>query len=280
MGTETIVAADSDDYRIEIEIPDEPAPGFEGKMLVGCGEIGSGLDTPGFGKQVADRLGVPYAALKQRNRTQYQYLTREVVTDAFSRVAGDYDLYFYGTSIGGYSAAYYSRPLGANFLALSPRLPTHPITNRRIAIGFKTPGYLHAAIYSGDAPSSAARRVVLLDRENTVDDFYVRTDLAVAYPDLEVHHVANAGHYTPRALLLSGMLKSVVVEFLQGRPLTIDVNDDAILAWNEERFYLNLERKRFGHASEHLEVLLRNQSPEQIEKHVRAMNEVATLKRA
>lgn len=263
------VIVDHADYRIELTVPDQVASEYEGKLLVGFGEIGSSLDGKGFGQELAGKLGIAYAAVKQRALTQYQFLPRTVVTEALSGLG--YELFFYGTSIGGYCAAYYARPLGAHFLALSPRVPAHPVTKRRLAIDFTTPGYKHEALYEGPG-AGRGRHVILLDRGNGVDDFYLRTDLSIAYGDLEVHDVAGAGHYTPRTLLLSGALKSTVVSFLRGEEIEIVLDNDAVIAWNEERVYSLIDQKRFGHAIEHIEVLLRFQRPVDIERHVRALN--------
>lgn len=264
------VLVDHDDYRLELVVPDHVDPDYDGKLLVGFGEIGSSLEGEGFGEALAARLGIAYVAVKQRRRTQYQFLSRKVVAEALTGLGSE--LYFYGTSIGGYCAAYYARPLGANFLALSPRVPANPVTKRRLAIEFATPGYLHEAIYAGP-DLRAGRHVVVLDRGNSVDDFYLRTDLSIAYRDLEVHDVPGAGHYTPRALLLSKSLKSTVIAFLQDEPIKFTVDQQAVIAWNEERVYRLINEKRFGHASEHIEVLLRFQGREDIERHMRALND-------
>ncbi|GAA1410578.1 hypothetical protein AUR04nite_12640 [Glutamicibacter uratoxydans] len=259
-------------YKIIFTAPESPNPEYAGKILVGFGEIGSGIDSAGFGSALAEKLGIAYVTVNQAKRTQYQYLTREKIQSVLEPLQENNKFYFYGTSLGGYAAAYYSRPLGANFLALSPRLPVHPITDKRIPIRFRSEGYLHDAMNAGQMPSNSSRKVVLFDPKNSVDSFFVRTELAAAYPDLELHHVKNAGHYVPRVLLLSGSLKKVVVDFLSDNDLEITLKESEIIEWHRSRFYLNLEKKRFGHASEHLEVLLENDSQEQIDEYTKSLN--------
>lgn len=126
-----ITLADDENYRIVFSENTSPNGKYKRKILVGFGEIGAGIDSQGFGSLLAEKLGISYIAVNQAKRTRYQFLSRESLTMALAPLQRDYDLYFYGTSLGGYAAAYYGRPLGANFLALSPRLPIHPITDKR-----------------------------------------------------------------------------------------------------------------------------------------------------
>lgn len=241
-------------------------------MLVGFGEIGSGLKSPGFGQNLAAGLGVAYVAVKQRHQTQYQFVDRNLVAEALSPWSSDHDLYFYGTSLGGYCAAYYARPLAANFLALSPRIPAHLVTEKRLPIRYTSPGFKHKDIYEGTLPDLACRKVVLLDRHNSIDEFYLQTDLSLAFDAMEIHHIPHAGHYVPRALQISGCLKRVVVSFLLDETLPIEISEEETLSWQEERFNLQLRRKRFGHAFEHLEVLMKHLPYAKKDKLVRALN--------
>lgn len=116
----------------------------------------------------------------------------------------------------------------------------------------------------------------MYDPDNAVDRFYAHTDLAAAYDDLEIHEITNAGHYTARALMLSGALKGIALDFLAGRELTVVLDAEASVAWHEERFYSMLKKRKFGLASENLEVLMRNQDPARIAEHVRALNAAAS----
>lgn len=272
LGNMKTVLDENSKYKIILTEPDQPCPEYAGKILVGFGEIGSGLDSAGFGSVLAEKLGIKYITVNQAKRTQYQYLTRDRLESVLNPIRESNELYFYGTSLGGYAAAYYSRPLGANFLALSPRLPVHPITDRRIPIRFRSEGYLHEPMNSGSAPSNHGRKIVLFDPKNSVDSFFVRTELRTSYPELEEHFVKNAGHYVPRALLLSGSLRKLVVDYISNEEIEVILNDLDILKWHRSRFYQNLEKKRFGHASEHLEVLLENDSREQIDEYTTSLN--------
>lgn len=272
MTIEKRTLADDDNYRIVFSENTNPSENYKGKILVGFGEIGAGIDSQGFGSLLAGKLGISYITVNQSKRTQYQFLSRQSLMSALSPLLSDYDLYFYGTSLGGYAAAYYSRPIGANFLALSPRLPIHPITDKRIPIRFKNSGYLHSPMDDGILSNKKSKQVVLYDQRNSVDSYYVHTEVMNAYPDAEYHTVANAGHYVPRALLISGALKNIVTSFLGDAEISFSLKDDEILEWHRSRFQLNLEKKRFGHASEHLEVLLANESSDQISRYTRALN--------
>lgn len=266
------VLLDGNDFRVKIEVPDRIGPGFDGRILVAFGEVGSDLDSPGFGSQTCEKLSIPYISVHQRKRTQYQYLSREVLSETLAPWSERFELFFYGTSLGGYCAAYYSRPLGARFLALSPRLPVHPVTDLRIPIRFKNAGFMHDMLYEGFDPNPSARRVVLLDKSNSVDRFYVETDMALAFSMLEVHDVPHAGHYVPRALLLSGILKSILLQFLRDESVTVEVAQERVLNWHVQRFHSSLDRGRYGHAIEHLDVLLQCQSPSQYASLVRELN--------
>ncbi|WP_300343097.1 hypothetical protein [Nesterenkonia sp.] len=267
------VLASGKDYRIEYHAPPAAAaPAYEGRVLVGFGEIGSGLQSPGFAQKIAADLGIAYIAVKQRHKTQYQFLSREIFQEAVAPWSASHELYLYGTSLGGYCAAYYARPVAAHFLALSPRIPAHPVTSRRLPIRFTSPGFLHEDIYDGGVPDVSSRKVVLLDPQNRVDRFYVDTDLAVAFDDLEIHHVMHAGHYVPRALLLSGCLKQTLTAFLRDETINLRIDTAAVLQWHEERFGLLVDQRRFGHAIEHLEVLLPEVSADRQAELIRTLN--------
>lgn len=278
MTVEKRTLADDENYRIVFTENTRPNEKYRKKILVGFGEIGAGIDSQGFGSVLAGKLGISYVTVNQAKRTQYQFLSRESLTAALAPLQTNYDLYFYGTSLGGYAAAYYARPLGANFLALSPRLPIHPITDKRIPIRFRNSGYLHSPMDDGFLKHKISNQVVLYDPHNSVDSYYVQTEIMNAYPEAEYHVVANAGHYVPRALLISGALKNVVTSFLDNDEISFVLKEDEILEWNRARFKINLEKKRFGHASEHLEVLIAHESPAAISRYTRELND-AMVKR-
>lgn len=259
---------------IEHIVPETINKSFAGKVLVGFSEIGSGLESVGFGERLAEKLGISYIKVNQLRGSQYQYLTRDEFSSTISSISGSEELFFYGTSLGGYCAAYYARPVGANFLALSPRIPAHPVTNRRLAVKFKSPGFMHDYVYEGDAKEyQGAKQHVLLDRGNSVDNFYVETDLRLAFEQLAVHDVPFAGHYVPRALLLCKQLKRVVTQFLSNQEIEFSVDQKSIILWHQHKMLERISEKKYGHASEHLEVLVRACTHDQYAPFARKLND-------
>lgn len=223
----------------------------------------------------AGRQGIEYVYVAQRKGTQYQKLSRERFAEELARHFADSRYYMYGTSLGAYCAAYYSRNVGASFLALAPRLPAYPGTSRLMPVKFKNEGYFHEPIYEGGSPGRvSANRHVLFDERNVTDSVFARTSLAMAYPEAVYHHVEAAGHYVPRALQLSGQLKRVAGDFLNDRKITYELDVAAILDWHEERFQAQLAKGRLGYALEHYTVLIQQRPSERMDSLTRSYDEV------
>lgn len=246
-------------------IPERPNRSLSNKVLVAFGEIGSDIDDPGFGAKSAAEMGINYLYIGQRKRTQYQHLSRETLSTLVREALPGRKLYLYGTSLGGYCAAYFGQSLNANILAFAPRVPAHPVTKRIMAVKFPSEGFAHEDYLPRVNTESNIKQYIFYDRFNFVDNFYVQTQMLPKFPSTSFIHIENAGHYVPRALSLSGCLKSTLKNFVHDMPIDIRLDQDRILEWHEARFSDFAGQGKIGYASEHLSVLLRKLPEERIE---------------
>lgn len=265
MWASSQILARTPDWSATFHVPDIESDRYSGKVLVSFGEIGSDLNDIGFGAKIASKMGVQFLNISQRKGTQYQFLGR----DDFCEVV-DYpalqgkDLYLYGTSLGGYCALYYGRPVGASILALAPRIPAHPIIRRMMAVRFPNEGYLHGDINSGYEYHESGNQYILYDQYNCVDNFYVETQLKPSFNHASFRHVEGAGHYVPKALSLSGHLKGVLESFMSDSDIDYNIDVSSVLSWHSDRCREFARLGKMGYASEHLSALIGRASADEV----------------
>lgn len=228
------------------------------KCVVTFGEISSNLDEEGFGSNVILKEGMDHIYVAQKRGTQYQFLT----ANKFHTIVGpslvDKEVYTYGSSLGGYCAIYYGGAINAHILAMSPRIPAHPFIDKLMDQRFKNRGFKHEELENME--KTAGRVCVFYDQNNYIDNHYVDFFLRPVYPVAEYHHVQNSGHYTARALLVSGELKTVALNFFNNMSINFTLSENKILEWHLNTAERRVKRGKLSHALENIEVLLSSEN--------------------
>lgn len=218
-------------------------------LVVTFGEIDSKLTPTGFASELCFKSGVDHVYVAQRPRTQYQFLSREQLLSTLSYVSRGKRVVMYGSSLGAYCAIYYAGVLNADALAFSPRVPAHPAIDSIMDHGFRNRGFRHSQLHSGER--TKGRVVIFFDPDNHIDSFYVNSFVRPAYPSASYHEIKGAGHYTARALALSGELKRFAQRFFEGKPETnYSLDYRAILNWQTRAASRRLRGGRVQHALE------------------------------
>ncbi|MCR6098227.1 CapA family protein [Salipaludibacillus agaradhaerens] len=226
------------------------------KCIITFGEIDSDLDEVGFGSQLIMSEGLDHIYVAQKKSTQYQFLSAKKFSSSIQKVIRDKEVYTYGSSLGAYCAIYYGGAINANILAMSPRIPAHPVMNKLMGERFRNRGFRHDELTN--IKTSSNNVYIFYDKHNYFDSYYINFFLKLAYPNAHYFHIDHAGHYTARALLLSGELKNTALNFFYNQKLDFKLNDDKILEWHMEKTAVRLEKGKLAHAQENLEVLLKS----------------------
>lgn len=226
------------------------------RCVITFGDIDSNMEDKGFAYDLLESAGVDHIYVSQLKRTQYQLLSAEAFSDIVSEFIDGKKVYAYGSSLGGYAALYYGGAVNARVLAMSPRIPAHPVIDQLMCRRFQNKGFKHNEIY--DSPKTTQRVALFYDPLNRIDGHYVNFYINFAYPEAQHYHVKSGGHYSATALQLSEALKRVVIDFIGDRKLTYVLDEQKILAWHINNVKERLEGRRFYHALEGLEVLLQS----------------------
>nr|WP_289037970.1 CapA family protein [uncultured Allobacillus sp.] len=229
-------------------------PFSSNKCIITFGEIDSNMEDLGFGSKLIMSNGYDYIYVAQRKQTQYQFLEAETFANIVGEVIKGKDVYTYGSSLGAYCAIYYGGIINANILAMSPRIPAHPAINALMRSRFKNKGFKHNELH--EVKQTNNRVAIFYDENNYIDRHYVDIYIKPVYPNASYHHIDYAGHYTARALLLSGQLKKVATDFFNNNNLEYELNKNAILDWHIDKAEKRINNGKLLHAQENIDVLL------------------------
>lgn len=224
------------------------------KCIITFGEIDSTLEEAGFGSKLIMDLGFDHIYVAQKLHTQYQFLTADNFYKTVKDIIADKEVYTYGSSLGGYCAIYYGGVINANILAMSPRIPAHPVINQMMGNIFKNKGFYHKELTNEKKTTN--RVAIFYDKNNYIDSYYIDVFVKPVYPNADYFHVEYAGHYAARALLLSGELKKIAIDFFHNKELTFTLDKDEIISWHIQRTKKRIKQGKFFHARENLDVLL------------------------
>ncbi|WP_449355109.1 CapA family protein [Virgibacillus natechei] len=224
------------------------------KCIITFGEIDSDIEEVGFGNKLVMSEGLDYIYVAQKKYTQYQFLSAEKFSSTVSEAIAGKDVYTYGSSVGAYCAIYYGGAINANILAMSPRIPAHPVIHKLMGERFKNKGFYHNEI--NDGKTTNKRVCIFYDKNNHIDRYFIDFFLKLAYPNANYYHVENAGHYSARALLLSDELKNVALDFFYDKDIEFTLNSEKILDWHMKKAANRIEKGKLSHAQENIEALL------------------------
>lgn len=244
------ILASTKNYKITYHVANQ----YSNKCIITFGEIDSTLEEVGFGSKLILSEGFDHIYVAQRRQTQYQFLSADKFSSIIKNIIKDKEIYTYGSSLGAYCAIYYGGVINANILAFSPRIPAHPIIDKLTGNRFGNRGFRHNEIT--DEKKTNNKVYILYDKNNYIDRYYTDIYLKSAYPVATYFHVENAGHYTARALLLSGELKKVALNFFNNKEISFSLSSEEVLDWHLKRAKVRIKSNKLSHALENIEVLL------------------------
>ncbi|WP_027965283.1 CapA family protein [Halalkalibacillus halophilus] len=226
------------------------------KCVITFGEVDSPLDETGFADKLIMDQGFDYIYVAQKKFTHYQFLSAEKFKNVVHKYVKNKEVYTYGSSLGAYSAIYYGGMINANILAMSPRIPAHPVIDNLMDQRFKNRGFKHKDL--SDLDKSNKNVCIFYDEKNHIDSYYVNFFIKEAYPNASYYNLEAAGHYTARALLLSGELKNVALSFFSDQEIDFELDYQAIYEWQYSKAKSRIRKGKLGHAEENISALLSN----------------------
>ena len=168
----------------------------------------------GFAQNLLLRNGHDVVTVQKRGENWYQDLSLEAFREVVQPVTGAYErVACYGASMGAYAAIYFGGAIGAAILALSPlnsidpRYPQMQNTPLRRSVGFA-----HRRI--GEVPRSDAPCLIAYDPLDAWDRLYVEGEILPHFPAASILQTPFLGHPCTHALQQMGLLKGLVLEFL------------------------------------------------------------------
>lgn len=179
------------------------------KLIITFDAHGHDIRDAGFGCDVSLESGFDNIFISHRLNSQYQELSLEQFAEHVLPLVEGYDVYTFGSSLGGYCAIYYAGIISAKAIALSPRNSAHPSIN--------SPQFSHVLFSHSDfvkSSSSPYPPVILYDHVQEVDRRFIYDFIVPAYPDARLVDMPYAGHLIAEALLEVGLLKSVVLDLI------------------------------------------------------------------
>lgn len=172
------------------------------KLIITFDAHGHDIRDAGFGTDVCIEAGFDHIFISHLLHSQYQLLSLEAFKGFVGPLVEGYEVYTYGSSLGGYCAIYYAGAIDARAIALSPRNSAHPSINDEF---FAHVVFAHSDI--GDTKRSKFSPVVVFDPMQAVDREFIHRYVMPAYTDARLLEMNYAGHLIAEALLEVGLLK-------------------------------------------------------------------------
>ncbi|MCC5972152.1 MAG: hypothetical protein JJU15_19620 [Pararhodobacter sp.] len=210
MDIQSSVVAETADYQITLNQGHTEAT----VLLVTFDYIGADKKPRGFGTSQAMANGADNLHVSQRQGTSYQYLSRAALASATRDIFPNYArVLFFGHSLGGYAALYFSWVQNAEVFAICPRCPAHPMFSRLLTKYSQK--FLHEPIQK--SPDSFW--TVLWDPEDH-DNRFIENFVGLKNIDRDIR-VQELGHdNAPKILTLNGSLQRYLVEWITQRPIS------------------------------------------------------------
>lgn len=185
-------------------------PEKSAKLVITFDAHGHVLRDKGFGSDMLIESGYDHIFVSHSLNSQYQSLDIEEFCNAVSPITSSYEVYTYGSSLGGYCAVYYAGCIGARAIAISPRNSAHPSISNPI---FSELSFTHCDI--DQTPLSFISPIIIFDPFQEVDLAFIYNYILPAYPNAELHEVPYAGHLIAEALLEIGEIKNIALSIIE-----------------------------------------------------------------
>jgi hypothetical protein len=229
MGVSKEIIADEQGYRI-VYYRHAVKPN---KLIITFDPHGHDIRDAGFGCDVSLESGFDNIFISHRFNSQYQELSLDQFASHVLPFIEGYEVYTYGSSLGGYCAIYYAGAVNARAIALSPRNSAHP--------SISSPLFSHVSFAHSDcvmSPSSMYPPTILFDHVQEVDRKFIQDFIVPAYPEARLVDMPYAGHLIAEALLEVGLLKAVVLDIINHDVVnTVDLSQYDSSYWCAEIGY-------------------------------------------
>lgn len=203
------------------------------KIIVTFDPHGHGLRDKGFGSDLSIKEGYDHIFISHRLNSQYQALSLEIFKQLVLPLVEGYEVYTYGSSLGGYCALYFAGCIGARAIALSPRNSAHPSINDK---QFSHVHFTHSEI--GETETSIHPPLIIYDPIQDADRRFVRNCILPAYPNAKMLSMPFAGHLIAEALLEIGLLKDFILRIINDDQTSyVDFSKYESSYWNAELGY-------------------------------------------
>jgi Flp pilus assembly protein TadD len=171
------------------------------------------VQKPAFGESLFTGLGVDVITVQKRDGNWFQDLSIECFSAAALNVLSQYERkVFFGSSLGGYAALYFSTICNGDVLAMSPILRNHPLYlsysgNRYAGIPFR-----HKEMR--ELITGNAVKLVIYDPLDAGDNAYAKHEIEQVFSDVYFCKVRHTGHPVTATFKEAGVLKRIAVAFV------------------------------------------------------------------
>ena len=186
-------------------------------LFVTFGIVSSNIDHIPFAYPFLVNQNFKHIHIAQKKGTSYQDLSEKKLFDIMGPIIKRFKkIITYGTSLGGYSALYYSGVLDAQVIAGSPRLPLHPENLKFKGVHWKANShwdeypYKHTPLHHSLLTNK--RVLVILDPLDPVDINFYENVIRPAVPQVLRLDVPHSKHASLNALNKLSKLKTLIIE--------------------------------------------------------------------
>lgn len=199
---------------------------------------GSRKSTAPFGLGFLIKLGFNVVAVKQENN-RYQSLSFSVFKDTVTPIVMGKQVFLYGSSLGGYCAAYFAGAVNGAVIAAAPRNPIHDSIKNLL----NTEGdYWHKTIAENQLTDKQV--LVILDPKNDIDRIFFESVVLPAYPYLTLLEAPHAGHEVLLHLNHTHQLKRIILNMVEGCYENISIDSSLDSPYRDRTLALNYFRMK------------------------------------
>lgn len=201
------------------------------KVILGFGGLPSGIDSPGFGRNLFLKNGYSYINVAQKALSQYQGLNAFKLKEIISDVIKDKEIFCYGSSLGGYAALYYGGVLDAQIIAAAPKNSAHPKTKKS---KFKDTEWLHEELDS--IPVSTKSPIVIFDPFRDEEANYINKFVRRAYSEAEFVLLPFWGHTVLNTMKEGGQVSDFILNIISdNKIIDLELSKNASYIFNAEK---------------------------------------------
>lgn len=196
---------------------------------------GSIKESRGFGLHYLLSKGVNVITCAQNN-DQYQGLSFECFKNLISPFISGKKVFLYGSSLGGYSALYYSGAVNGTVIAAAPKNSAHPEMIKNKMSSFKEFDFKHVDIIENRTSDMPV--YIFIDPYVKSDVFFLNKFIRPAYPNCKVLEFPHAGHEVLYHINKIKKLSPLIMSIVEGEEINI----------LQSEYYIDTDFTRYGKA--------------------------------